>query len=83
MGQEREEDSLQRYTHSFIVRVWLEGPARGGLEAMWRGHVTHVPSGRRRYLTDLIEVVEFIRPYLAEMDYGSDISQERRTTDEN
>lgn len=83
MRQQREEHSLQRYTHSFIVRVWLEGPARGALQAVWRGHVTHVPTGKRRYLTDLAEVVEFIRPCLAEMDDGSDIPHERRATDEN
>jgi hypothetical protein len=54
-------------THAFIVRVWLEETAEEAGRAMWRGHVTHVPSGARRYVKDLDEVVAFIVPYLQEL----------------
>ena len=54
-------------THSFIVKIWLEAPADATQPAAWRGHITHVPSGRRRYLRDLSAIAAFIRPYLDEM----------------
>jgi hypothetical protein len=60
-------DLPELHTHSFIVKVWLEAPAEGAQPAVWRGHITHVPSGRRRYLRDLATIAAFIRPYLAEM----------------
>lgn len=54
-------------THPFIVKVWLEETAEEAGQATWRGHITHVPSGRRRYLKDLNEIRAFIAPYLEEM----------------
>jgi hypothetical protein len=54
-------------THSFIVRIWLEEPAGKGGSAMWRGHITHVPSGKRRYLKELGDIVDFVQPYLEAM----------------
>ena len=54
-------------TDSFIVKVWLEGLAEEIGGATWRGHITHVPSGRRRYLRDLEGVTAFIAPYLERM----------------
>jgi len=32
--------------------------------AIWRGHITHVPSGTRRYIENLNDIPLFIRPYL-------------------
>jgi len=49
---------------SFIVRIWLEEHTRDTGAAMWRGHVTHVPSGERRYIQSLDEITRFIEPYL-------------------
>ncbi|MBL8166372.1 MAG: hypothetical protein JNJ61_30585 [Anaerolineae bacterium] len=54
-------------TTSFVVKVWLEQPAEAGSAAVWRGHITHVPSGTRRYVKNLSEVTDFIVPYLKEM----------------
>lgn len=54
-------------SHSFIVKIWLEElpeEAEEADEATWRGHITHVPSGRRRYFEQLQDVVGFIRTYL-------------------
>jgi hypothetical protein len=59
--------SAENHTHSFIVRVWLEETAEETGRAIWRGHITHVPSGERRYLKDLGDIFDFILPYLQGM----------------
>ena len=51
-------------TQSFIVKVWLEETVQEAGRARWRGHVTHVMSGERRYLESLSTVTDFIKPYL-------------------
>ena len=48
-------------THAFVIKIWLED------NAMWRGHITHVPSGERRYIETLSEIDDFILPYLEKM----------------
>ena len=53
--------------HSFVVRIWREGGDSAADKVTWRGHISHVPSGRRRYIKDLAEIAAFIKPYLAEM----------------
>jgi hypothetical protein len=53
-------------THSFIVKVWLEETTSEVEQAVWRGHITHVPSNQRRYIKNLGEIERFIRPYLDE-----------------
>jgi hypothetical protein len=35
-------------------------------DASWRGSITHVETGERRYLEGLIEVPAFIAPYILE-----------------
>ena len=50
--------------HSFIVKVWLEETVEEEGRAKWRGHITHVASGERRYLQKLSEITDFIMPYL-------------------
>lgn len=54
-------------THSFIIKVWLEEAASESQPAIWRGHITHVPSHARRYIKDITEILRFINPYLEEM----------------
>jgi hypothetical protein len=54
-------------THSFIIKIWLEETAEGGDQAVWRGHITHVPSGERRYVQHTDEITAFIVPYLQSM----------------
>lgn len=53
--------------HRFILSVWLEEPAEGIHPAKWRGHITHVPSGKRLYIEDLDQIREFVTPYLSDM----------------
>lgn len=57
-------DNVELYefnTHAFVVKIWLEEGLR------WRGHITHIPSGERRYIQDLGEIDDFILPYLEKM----------------
>lgn len=58
------EDLPECATHSFIVKLWLEETEEEAGQAVWRGHVTHVPTHERRYLNQLNEVVAFISPFL-------------------
>jgi hypothetical protein len=51
-------------SQSFVVKVWLEETVKESGQARWRGHVTHVTSGERRYLESLSGIADFIRPYL-------------------
>ncbi len=59
---------------SFIIRIWIEEPATESRPAVWRGHVTHVPSGDRKYIQDLSQIASIIAPYLIEL--GVDIRDE-------
>ena len=54
-------DLYEIKTQAFVIRIWLEDSLR------WRGHITHVPSGERRYIEDLSEIDDFIWPYLEKM----------------
>jgi hypothetical protein len=60
-------DLFEANTHPFIVKIWLEETAEEAGQATWRGHITHVPTGERRYLKDLDDIVAFIIPYLEGM----------------
>lgn len=53
--------------HSFIVKVWLEETVEQEGQAKWRGHITNVSSGERRYVQKLSEIADFILPYLKAM----------------
>jgi hypothetical protein len=51
-------------THSFIIKIWLEETLEESGRATWRGHITHVPGGERRYLKQLDDIIAFIAPFL-------------------
>jgi hypothetical protein len=61
---------------SFIVKIWREGTAEEMGQVIWRGHITHVPGGERRYLKDLAEVTAFIKTYLVAMGVTFDSARE-------
>jgi hypothetical protein len=66
---------------SFIIRIWLEETAEEAGRATWRGHVTHVSSGKRQYIEDLHRIPAFIGPYLEAMGVelrGGVASEEER-----
>lgn len=51
---------------SFIVKIWWEeGDQEKGL--CWKGYVTDVTSGDRRYIRDLDEIGVFVRRQLENM----------------
>lgn len=54
-------------THSFIVKIWLEKTLEEVKHPIWRGHITHIPSGERRYFQKLGEMSAFIELYLSQM----------------
>ena len=66
-------DEIESAAQSFIVRIWVEERAEGASGGVWRGHITHVSSGRRRYLKNLDEIGDFIVPYLKTMGVKSGI----------
>jgi hypothetical protein len=64
---DNDKDRFVGDVHPFTIRIWLEETAEEAGRAGWRGHITHVPSGRRRYLKDLDDITAFIAPYLGRM----------------
>jgi len=71
-------DPLESNIHSFIIKIWLEETAEEAGRVTWRGHITHVPGGERRYLQDLDKVAAFITPYLEEMGVKVASRREKR-----
>ena len=47
--------------------MWPEELAVTAGVIQWRGHITHVPSGDRRYFQDLDALRQFIQPYQGDM----------------
>ncbi len=60
-------DETESEAQSFIVRIWVEERAGEAGRGVWRGYITHVPNGRRRYLKNLGEIGDFIASYLETM----------------
>ncbi len=60
-------DVWELHTRSFVVRVWLEETATDTEPAVWRGHITDVTTGSRRYVQKLDEIADFIALYLSQM----------------
>jgi hypothetical protein len=64
------EDRMGRYgeaehpTQSFVLRVWIEEPARDGSRTTWRGHITHVQTGERRSVGSIADVHRFLAEHL-------------------
>lgn len=58
-------DPVEPNIHSFIVKVWQEVVVGDAADQGWRGYVTHVPSGSRRYFEDLAEILALVKPTLA------------------
>jgi hypothetical protein len=54
-------DLAESKVHSFIIKLWLEGDAT---TFVWHGHITHVPSGERRYFNKLSGITDFVSEYL-------------------
>ena len=64
LAENLETDLVEFSTHSFIVKIWLEETPEESSHPIWRGHITHVPSGKRHYFKSLGGILSFIVPYL-------------------
>jgi hypothetical protein len=62
---EAETLSTQSSAHSFIIKLWIEESVCEERVTTWRGHITHVPGGERRYLRSLDDIQTFITSFLA------------------
>lgn len=60
-------DPFESNSHSFIVKVWREQRHSLTSRTIWRGHITHVPGGERRYFNQLCDLPIAIAPYLAQL----------------
>ena len=69
-------DTPESKVHSFIVKLSLEETDEGP-SAVWRGYITHVPSGARRYLKDIDDIVTFVRLYVGNLGSESPASRTR------
>lgn len=60
---------MEPEAQSFIVKLWLDREAaeEEARPPVLHGHITHVPSGERRYLRDLDGIKAFIAPYVERM----------------
>jgi len=58
-------------THAFVVRIWREPREISGAKPEWRGVIEHVPSGKRRYMNMLDEIVTFIALYAPDMQQNA------------
>lgn len=50
--------------HSFVLKLWLEEVDEETGQPVWRGHITHVAGGERRYVNMLDEIAGIIALYL-------------------
>lgn len=66
-NSEADENPFTERTHSFIVKIWLEDSSEETGRARWRGLITHVPDGHRKYVEQLSDVTLFLVPYLRSM----------------
>ncbi len=60
-------DHYEANISSFVIRIWIEEPGDESSSMLWRGHITHVLSGKRRYFQDLDAIAAFITLHLEEM----------------
>lgn len=68
-------DIFEARIQSFIVKIWLEETAQADRPARWRGSLTHIPSGKRRYFQNLDEIQATLVPYMEGM--GLDMSAKK------
>lgn len=71
-------DLPENSIHSFVIKIWLEETAAEAGRAAWRGHITHVSSGQRRYVQRLADFPSFIAPYLRQMEVEVNVAEEMR-----
>lgn len=66
-------DVYELTTCSFIVKIWIEEFSDQMGKPLWRGHITHLPGGERKYFEDLGQMFDFMLPYLQAMGINPDM----------
>lgn len=64
--------------NSFIVRLWNEGSADRGEEALWRGSIKHVQSGKKQYFQGFAKMVELMQKQIEQEQGKSVYAQVKR-----
>ena len=54
----------EAHLFSFIVRIWAEELAKPDHGPIWRGYVTAIPDGERRYFKNISEIPDLITAHL-------------------
>lgn len=63
-------DSLEEtLAHTFITKLWVEEVADDSGLPLWRGHITHVPSGQRYPVRELKDITSFIQAFLGDVNH--------------
>ena len=57
-------DLFETSTHAFVIRIWLEDTAGEDANNLWRGYITHIPSGDKQYIQNLSEIFFFVISYI-------------------
>jgi hypothetical protein len=71
-------DLSESTLHSFIIKLWLEGDCGKSEPNVWRGYITHVPTGDRRYLKRLSDIADFVQEYLDDTQGRKDLRSRAR-----
>ena len=64
--------------HSFIIKIWLEETVEETGRTLWRGRITHVPSGHKALFQNIDDISKFITPYLESMGVENDVPRQLR-----
>lgn len=59
--------------HSFVVKIWAKEVENPAQDAQWRGSVTHVGTGKRLYIKNLVQISAFLVPYVVEFGGSLDL----------
>lgn len=51
-------------SHSFLIRLWIEGVGEDARSVRWRGHVTHLIDEERQYVETFEQITRFLQSYL-------------------
>lgn len=59
-------ESYERTTCSFIVRIWTD-VEETPFPKVWRGSISHIPSGARYYFSEVDRLCEIVALHLYQM----------------
>lgn len=60
-------EGIEHNSHSFVVTIWTEQETSPRLRTELRGQITHAYTKDRGVVTELSDILEFIRPYVTAM----------------